>query len=109
MYNPHQVIRSFTSLYKNKKHCLTSGRLSGVIERGEAIPSTGILNRIVKALEASPEVLINGTLQYKSANAIEDKELHIKFRKIEKLSSDKKKIVKEVIEALFLKLICKKN
>lgn len=59
-------------------------------ERGEASPSTGILYRIVKALEASPDVLMNGTLQDKSA------------------SSDKRKSFKELLEGLFLKLICKK-
>jgi transcriptional regulator with XRE-family HTH domain len=75
----------------------------GRYERGEANPSTDILNRIAKALEASPDFLMNGTLQDKSADAIEDEELLLQFRKIEKLPSDKKKIVKELIDAFIFK------
>jgi transcriptional regulator with XRE-family HTH domain len=75
----------------------------GRYERGEANPSTDILNRIAKALEVSPDFLMNGTLQDKSADAIEDEELLMQFRKIEKLPSDKKKIVKELIDAFIFK------
>lgn len=42
-------------------------------------------------------------MQDKSADAIEDEGLLLQFRKIEKLPSDKKKIVKELIEASILK------
>jgi len=63
----------------------------GRYERGEANPSTDILNRIAKALELSPDFLMNGTLQNKSADAIEDEDLLLQFRKIEKLPSDKRK------------------
>jgi len=75
----------------------------GRYERGEANPSTDILNRIAKALELSPDFLMNGTLQNKSADAIEDEDLLLQFRKIEKLPSDKKKIVKELLEAFIFK------
>jgi hypothetical protein len=40
---------------------------------------------------------MNGTMQDKSAAAIEDEELLSQFRKMEKLCSDKKKIVKELL------------
>ena len=46
---------------------------------------------------------MNGTLQDKSADAIEDEKLLLQFRKIEKLPSDKKKIVKELIDAFIFK------
>ncbi|MCE2973790.1 MAG: helix-turn-helix domain-containing protein [Sediminibacterium sp.] len=72
-------------------------------ERGEANPSTDILSRIAKALEASPDFLMNGTMQDKSAEALKDEELLIQFHKIEKLPSDKKKIVKELIDAFIFK------
>ena len=75
----------------------------GRYERGEANPSTDILNRIAKALEASPDFSMNGTLQDKSADALQDEELHTQFRKIEKLPNDKKKIVKELLEAFIFK------
>lgn len=75
----------------------------GRYERGEANPSTDILNRIAKALEVSPDFLMNGTFQDKSAEAISDEELLSQFRKIEKLPSDKKKIVKELLDAFIFK------
>ena len=75
----------------------------GRYERGEANPSTDILNRIAKALEPSPDFSMNGTLQDKSADALQDEELHTQFRKIEKLPNDKKKIVKELLEAFIFK------
>ena len=61
----------------------------GRYERGEANPS--------------PDFLMNGTLHDKSTEAIEDEELLIQFRKIERLPSDKKKIVKELIDAFIFK------
>ena len=75
----------------------------GRYERGEANPSTDILNRIAKALELSPDFLMNGTLQDKSAEAISDEELLSQFRKVEKLPNDKKKIVKELLDAFIFK------
>jgi transcriptional regulator with XRE-family HTH domain len=75
----------------------------GRYERGEANPSTDILNRIAKALEASPDFLMNGTLEDKSAEAISDEELLTQFRKIEKLPTDKKKIIKELLDAFIFK------
>jgi transcriptional regulator with XRE-family HTH domain len=75
----------------------------GRYERGEANPSTDILNRIAKALELSPDFLMNGTLEDKSAEAIGDEELLLQFRKVEKLPADKKKIVKELLDAFIFK------
>jgi transcriptional regulator with XRE-family HTH domain len=75
----------------------------GRYERGEANPSTDILNRIAKALEASPDFLMNGTLQDKSAEAITDEELLIQFRKVEQLPTNKKKLVKEFLDAFIFK------
>lgn len=47
---------------------------------------------------------IQGSLQQdKSADAIQDKELLLQFRKIEKLPADKKIIVKELIDAFIFK------
>lgn len=75
----------------------------GRYERGEANPASDILNRIAKVLEVSPDFLMNGTLHDKSAEAIEDEELLMQFHKIEKLPTDKKKIVKELLEAFIFK------
>lgn len=81
----------------------------GKYERGEATPAADILNRIAKALEVSPDYLLNGTLQDKSADAITDEELLAQFRRIEKLHADKKSSLKSSSIPLSLKPIYKNN
>jgi hypothetical protein len=46
---------------------------------------------------------MNGTLQDKAKETIEDEELLTQFRKIEKLPGEKKKIVKELLDAFIFK------
>jgi len=75
----------------------------GKYERGEATPAADILNRIAKALEVSTDYLLNGTSHDKSADAINDEELLLQFRKIEQLPTDKKKLVKEFLDAFIFK------
>lgn len=75
----------------------------GKYERGEAVPAADILNRIAKALDVTNDYLLNGTLEDKSADAISDEELLSQFRKIEKLPDDKKKLVKEFLDAFIFK------
>jgi hypothetical protein len=61
------------------------------------------LNRIAKALEVSTDYLLNGTLHDKSADAISDEELQIQFRRVEKLPADKKRLLKEFLDAFIFK------
>ena len=75
----------------------------GKYERGEATPAADILNRIAKALEVSTDFLLNGTSHDKSADVISDEELLSQFRKIEQLPTDKKKLVKEFLDAFIFK------
>lgn len=75
----------------------------GKYERGEATPAADILNRIAKALEVSTDYLLNGTSHDKSADAINDEELLLQFRKVEQLPSDKKQLVKEFLDAFIFK------
>lgn len=75
----------------------------GKYERGEATPAADILNRIAKALDVTTDFLMNGTMQDKSAEAISDEELLSQFRKVEKLPADKKKLVKEFLDAFIFK------
>lgn len=75
----------------------------GKYERGEATPASDILNRIAQALDVTTDFLMNGTMQDKSAEAISDEELLSQFRKIEKLPADKKKLVKEFLDAFIFK------
>ena len=75
----------------------------GKYERGESVPAADILNRIAKALDVTTDYLLNGTMQDKSADAISDEELLSQFRKIEQLPPNKKKLVKEFLDAFIFK------
>lgn len=75
----------------------------GKYERGEAVPSADVLNRVAKALEVSPDFLLNGTLGDKALDSIKDEELLIQFKKVEQLPNDKKKLVKEFLDAFIFK------
>ena len=75
----------------------------GKYEREEAIPSADVLNRIAKALEMSTDFLLNGTLQDKAKHLMKDDELLLMFNKVELLPNDKKKLVKEFLDAFLFK------
>ena len=75
----------------------------GKYERAEAVPSADVFNRISKALEVSPDYLLNGTIQDKAKNNIQDNELLLQFEKVEKLNDQKKSLVKEFLDAFILK------
>lgn len=75
----------------------------GRYERGEANPTTNVLNKLAQALDVSPDFLINGTLENKAENSISDTELLIQFRKVEQLPPDKKRLVKEFLDAFLFK------
>lgn len=75
----------------------------GRYERGDAKPSAEVLNRIAQALDTTPDFLINGTLQDKAENSISDTELLNQFRKVENLPDDKKRLVKEFLDAFLFK------
>lgn len=75
----------------------------GKYERGEAMPAADLLNRIAQALEVSNDYLLNGTMQHKATNTLQDEDLLIQFRKIELLPNDKKKLVKEFLDAFIFK------
>jgi transcriptional regulator with XRE-family HTH domain len=75
----------------------------GRYERGDAKPSAEVLNRIAQALDTSPDYLINGTLQDKAESSISDTELLNQFRKVENLPEDKKRLVKEFLDAFLFK------
>ena len=75
----------------------------GKYERAEAVPSADVFNRIAKALEVSPDYLLNGTIQDKAKNNINDIEILIQFQKVEKLSDQKKNLVKEFLDAFLFK------
>ena len=75
----------------------------GKYERAEAVPSADVFNRIAKALEVSPDYLLNGNIQDKAKSNIKDVDLLIQFEKVEKLSEKKKILVKEFLDAFLFK------
>lgn len=75
----------------------------GKYEREEAMPSADVLNRIAKALDVSPDFLLNGNMDDKAKNTIKDNELLLQFKKVEQLPNDKKKLVKEFLDAFIFK------
>lgn len=75
----------------------------GRYERGDAQPSAEVLNRIARALEVSPDFLMNGTIDDKAENSLSDNDLLNQFRRVEKLPEDKKRLVKEFLDAFLFK------
>lgn len=75
----------------------------GKYERGESVSAADILNRIAKALDVSTDYLLKGTLTDKIPDAITDEELLGQFRKVEGLPANKKKLVKEFLDAFIFK------
>jgi len=49
------------------------------------------------------DFLIFGTSEEKAQNALQDAELIMQFKKVEKLPGDKKKLVKEFLDAFLFK------
>jgi len=96
--------RSKKGLSQQKLAELTETHYSNIgrYERGDAKPSAEVLNRIAQVLEVSPDFLINGTLQDKADNSISDQELLNQFKKVEKFPQDKKKLVKEFLNAFII-------
>ena len=66
-------------------------------------PSAEVLNRIARALEVSPDFLMNGTIDDKAESSLSDNDLLNQFRKVEKLPEDKKRLVKEFLDTFLFK------
>lgn len=75
----------------------------GKYERGDAKPSADVLNRLASALEVSPDYLMNGTIDDKAQSSISDQELLTQFKRIEQMPEDRKRLLKEILDAFILK------
>ena len=75
----------------------------GRYEKKGAQPSAEVLNKIANALSVSTDFLISGSTDEQAENKLEDRELLSQFRKIEKFPSDKKEIIKELLDAFIVK------
>jgi transcriptional regulator with XRE-family HTH domain len=72
-------------------------------ERGENKPSSTILSKIANVLNVTTDYLMVGAIGEQATSSISDKELLDQFHRLEKLSPEKKHIIKEVIDAYLFK------
>lgn len=75
----------------------------GRYERGDAAPSADVLNRIAKALEVSPDFLMNGNLDNKATELLKDERLLNQYKKIEDLPEEKKNLLIEFLDGFIFK------
>jgi transcriptional regulator with XRE-family HTH domain len=75
----------------------------GRYERGDASPSADVLNKIARALEVSPDYLMNGTLDNKATELLKDERLLNQYKKIEALSDEKKNLLIEFLDGFIFK------
>jgi hypothetical protein len=73
------------------------------IEKKYAQPSTELLDRIAMALEVSPDFLMNSTSEDLADSSLTDKELLNQFKMIEKMTEEKKSVVKIFLDAFITK------
>jgi transcriptional regulator with XRE-family HTH domain len=72
-------------------------------ERGENRPTSDVLSKLANALDVTTDYLMDGSTDDKAQSTISDKELLSQFQRVEKLPSEKKAVVKELIDAFLLK------
>ena len=75
----------------------------GRYENKGAMPSADVLAKLANSLNVSTEYLLNGTKEDLADETLSDKELLNQFKSVEKMSSEKRNIVKELIDAFILK------
>ena len=75
----------------------------GRYENKGAKPSTDVLTKIANALGVSAEYLLNGSKNDLAEDTLQDKELLNQFKTIEGFSNERKKIIKELLDAFILK------
>jgi hypothetical protein len=62
-----------------------------------------VLAQLANALDVTTDYLMEGSVNDKAYSTISDKELLSQFQRVEKLPSEKKAVVKKLIEAFLLK------
>ena len=72
-------------------------------ERGENKPTTEVLSKLANALDTTTDYLMNGSSDELANSNISDKELLSLFKRVNTLSAEKKKTVKDLLEAFIFK------
>ncbi len=66
-------------------------------------PNADTLKNLSDIFDVSIDFLVNGTIDDKATNSINDQELLSQFKKVENLPADKKKLVIEFLDAFLFK------
>jgi len=98
-------IRSSKKLSQNELAKLVEVHVTNIsrYERGENKPTTQVLSKLANALDTTTDFLMSGSSDERANENISDKELLSLFKRVSSLSSDRKKIVKEFLEAFVFK------
>lgn len=72
-------------------------------ERGENKPTSAVLTKLADALTVSTDYLMSGSIEDNAEQTISDKTLLAQFKKVEQLPENKKKLVKEFLDAFIMK------
>jgi transcriptional regulator with XRE-family HTH domain len=75
----------------------------GRYEEKGAQPSADILAKLANALEVTSDYLMNGTSDDLANSSLTDKELLNQFKMIEKMTEEKKSVVKIFLDAFITK------
>jgi len=78
-------------------------RFGGIPEAKGAQPSADILAKLANALEVTSDFLMNGTSEDLADSSLTDKELLNQFKMIEKMTEEKKSVVKIFLDAFITK------
>ena len=75
----------------------------GRYEKKGAKPTADVLAKIASVLNISSDFLTSGSTDEQAGNLLVDKDLLNQFKQVEQLPSEKKIIVKELLDAFLLK------
>ena len=75
----------------------------GRYERGESSPSSEVLTKLAETLEVSTDYLMEGTSEEAAKAYVHDRELLHKFKQVEELNEEDKKVVKIFLDAFLTK------
>lgn len=97
--------RSAKNLSQNELANLVGIHVTNIsrYERGENRPTTDVLTKLANALDTTADYLMSGSTTEAADNNISDKELLTLFKRVNSLPADRKKIVKEFLEAFVFK------
>lgn len=75
----------------------------GRYEKKGVVPAGDVLSKIANALGVSADYLMSGTTNDLANSTLNDKELIALFKRLEVLPKDKKKVVKDLMDAFLFK------